>query len=102
MLTASALTGTGHGVAFLGAQSHANELAPPERRGEVTAAFLATIYFGVAISVIGVGFVSDATSLDTAVAAFSGVIAAVSLLSISAHTRARTRARAARPATPHA
>jgi MFS family permease len=99
MLAASVLTGTGHGVAFLGAQSHANELAPPERRGEVTAAFLATIYFGVAISVIGVGFVSDASSLDTAVAAFSVAIAAVSLLSISAHTRARTRARAARRAT---
>jgi MFS family permease len=102
MLTASVLTGTGHGVAFLGAQSQANQLAPAERRGEVTAAFLATIYFGVAISVIGVGFVSDATSLDTAVAAFSAAIGAVSLLSIRAHMRARTRARAARPATPRA
>jgi len=97
MLAAAVLTGTGHGVAFLGAQSHVNRLAPAERRGEVTAAFLATIYFGVAISVIGVGFLSDATSLYTAVATFSAAIGTVSLLAITAHTRARTGARAARP-----
>jgi len=92
MLTASVLTGTGHGVAFLGAQSHVNRLAPPERRGEVTAAFLAIIYFGVAISVIGVGFVSDATSLDTAVALFSAAIGAIAALTALVISRRSPRA----------
>ena len=40
-LFASALLGgAGHGLAFLGAQAEINELAPVERRGEVTAAFI--------------------------------------------------------------
>jgi MFS family permease len=92
MLSASVLAGTGHGVAFLGAQSHANRLAPPERRGEVTAAFLAIIYFGVAISVIGVGFVSDAASLDTAVAVFSAAIGAIAALTAWVISRRSPRA----------
>jgi hypothetical protein len=98
------LAGTGHGVAFLGAQRDANQLAPPERRGEVTAAFLATIYFGVAISVIGVGFVSDASSLDTAVVAFSAAIGTIAALTAGVIRRrsprgggaGRTRPRQAR------
>ncbi len=92
MLAASVLTGTGHGVAFLGAQSDANRLAPAERRGEVTAAFLATIYFGVAISVIGVGFVTDATSLYTAVAVFSAAIGAIAALTAGTIRRRSARA----------
>jgi hypothetical protein len=85
LLGAAALAGTGHGLAFLGAQAQVNRLAPADRRGEVTAAFLALIYGGVAVSVIGVGFVSDATSLDTAVVAFSAAIGTVSLATAAWH-----------------
>jgi hypothetical protein len=35
--------GTGHGIAFINAQQELNEIAPAERRGEVTAAFIAAI-----------------------------------------------------------
>ena len=80
LLVAAVLTGTGHGVAFFGAQAQVNQLAPSDRRGEVTAAFLAVIYGGVAVSVIGVGFLSDASSLQTAVAAFSAAIGAIAAL----------------------
>jgi MFS family permease len=80
LLGAALLAGVGHGFAFLGAQAQVNDLAPPERRGEVTAAFLAGIYGGVAVSVIGVGFLSDASSLQTAVAAFSAAIGAIAAL----------------------
>jgi MFS family permease len=85
LLAAALLTGFGHGVAFLGAQAEVNRLAPAERRGEVTAAFLAVIYGGVAISVIGVGFVSDASSLFTAVTAFSIEIATTAALTAGWH-----------------
>jgi MFS family permease len=85
LLVAAVLTGTGHGVAFFGAQAEVNELAPADRRGEVTAAFLAVIYGGVAVSVIGVGFLSDAASLYTAVAVFSAVIGAVAVLAAGWH-----------------
>src|SRR5205085_5816443 len=53
LLVAGALAaGAGHGLGFLNAQEELNDLAPAERRGEVTAAFIACIYFLVATSVI--------------------------------------------------
>ena len=55
VLAAALLGGVGHGMAFLGAQSDLNAIAPPDRRGEVTAAFFVCIYLGVAVSAIGVG-----------------------------------------------
>ena len=71
-LFASALLGgAGHGLAFLGAQAEINDLAPIERRGEVTAAFISCIYSGVAISAIGVGLLSTALSLRAAVTIFA-------------------------------
>jgi MFS family permease len=107
LLGAALLAGAGHGFAFLGAQSQVNDLAPPERRGEVTAAFLAVIYGGVAVSVIGVGFLSDAASLQTAVAAFSAAIGAIAALAAVVIRRrsardggaGRTRRRRTRPQT---
>jgi hypothetical protein len=64
----SIAAGAGHGIAFINAQQELNELAPPERRGEVTAAFVACIYFLVASSVIAVGLVDQVVSLAIALA----------------------------------
>ena len=92
-LFASALLGgAGHGLAFLGAQAEINELAPIERRGEVTAAFISCIYSGVAISAIGVGLLSTALSLRTAVTIFAGVVGTTALTATAWHLRARIRA----------
>jgi hypothetical protein len=46
VLAAALLGGVGHGMAFLGAQQNLNAIAPPDRRGEVTAAFFVCIYLG--------------------------------------------------------
>ena len=51
----AAAAGAGHGLAFVNAQQELNEIAPAERRGEVTSAFIASIYALVAVSVIGTG-----------------------------------------------
>jgi MFS family permease len=85
VLAAALLAGAGHGLAFLGAQTEINDLAPPERRGEVTAAFMSCIYGGVAVSVIAVGVVSSSVSLYTAVAAFAVVIGATAVLTAGWH-----------------
>src|SRR5439155_6444829 len=69
LLVASALAGGGHGVAFLAAQSELNHAAPPDHRGEVTAAFYTCTYLGVATVVIAVGLLTLAVSLSTAVTA---------------------------------
>jgi hypothetical protein len=57
LFASALLSGAGHGLAFLGAQADINELAPIERRGEVTAAFISCIYCGVATSAIGIGLI---------------------------------------------
>jgi predicted MFS family arabinose efflux permease len=92
-LFASALLGgAGHGLAFLGAQAEINELAPIERRGEVTAAFISCIYFGVAVSAIGVGLLSTTLSLRTAVTIFALVVGSTALSAIAWHVRTWLRA----------
>jgi MFS family permease len=92
LFASAILGGAGHGLAFLGAQTEVNHIAPPERRGEVTAAFMSCIYGGVAVSVIGVGVIStSAQSLYTAVAIFAAAIGATAMLTAGWHLAA-TRA----------
>jgi hypothetical protein len=92
VLAAALLAGSGHGLAFLGAQTELNHIASSDRRGEVTAAFMSCIYGGVAVSVIGVGVIStSAQSLYTAVAIFAAAIGATAVLTAGWHLAA-TRA----------
>lgn len=87
LLAASVLAGTGHGLAFLGAQDDLNGLAPPERRGEINAAFYTCIYLGIAVPVIGVGVLADLTSLVTAVNVFAVVTGSVAAAAAAWHIR---------------
>ena len=86
VVAAALLAGTGHGLAFAGAQEEVNEIAPPARRGEVTSAFYTCIYGGVAISIIGLGLLP--LSLSDAVAVFASVIGGTALLTSAWHRRA--------------
>jgi MFS family permease len=92
LFASAILGGAGHGLAFLGAQTDINELAPIERRGEVTAAFISCIYSGVATSAIGVGLLSTALSLRTAVTIFAVVVATTAISAIAWHLSTRIRA----------
>jgi hypothetical protein len=73
------LTGAGHGVGFLYAQDDLNRIAPPDHRGEVTAAFITSIYVGVAGSVISVGLLDTRVSLSLAVGIVAAVLGGVAL-----------------------
>jgi MFS family permease len=79
LVAGSIVAGAGHGIAFLTAQQELNELAPEERRGEVTAAFIACIYFLVASFVIAAGVLDSVFSLDASVEAVGSVLIAVAL-----------------------
>jgi MFS family permease len=92
LFASAILGGAGHGLAFLGAQADINELAPIERRGEVTAAFISCIYFGVATSAIGLGLLSTALSLRAAVTIFAVVVATTAISAIAWHLSTRIRA----------
>jgi MFS family permease len=52
--------GVGAGLAALGVET------PPQRRGEVSATFFAVLYVGLALPIVGVGLLSQATGLRTA------------------------------------
>jgi MFS family permease len=73
------VAGVGHGTAFLTAQQELNELAPGERRGEVTAAFIACIYFFVAVFVVASGLLGSIFSLAASVEAVGSTLIAVAL-----------------------
>ena len=79
IVAGSLLAGAGHGVAFLNAQEELNEIAPAERRGEVTAAFIACIYFLVAGVVIATGLLDLRLSLSVSVGAVALVLVAAAL-----------------------
>jgi predicted MFS family arabinose efflux permease len=80
VLIAGALaTGFGHGAGILGAQDELNSLAPNERRGEVTAAFIACIYSLVAIAVVASGLLALGLSLTDAVGIVALALAAIAV-----------------------
>ncbi|MFL5869224.1 MAG: MFS transporter [Thermoleophilaceae bacterium] len=95
VLVGALLAGAGLGFGFFGAQAEINDLAPPERRGEVTAAFITILYCGVSVTAIGVGFISDATSLQTAVAIVGSVVALTAVLATAWHLASVRRERVA-------
>jgi MFS family permease len=68
VLAAAVLAGSGLGLGYFGSQSEINRLAPSDRRGEVTAAFITCVYASVSVTAISTGLLSDAFSLETAIA----------------------------------
>jgi MFS family permease len=79
LLLGALVAGVGQGVSFLTAQEELNELAPDERRGEVTAAFIAVTYACVAGFVIASGLLALGLSLQGAVEAVAAALIAVAL-----------------------
>jgi MFS family permease len=79
LLIGAITVGAGHGVAFLNAQEELNDIAPSERRGEVTAAFISGIYFVVATLVIATGVLDLHLSLTVSVEAVSVFLIAIAL-----------------------
>jgi MFS family permease len=79
LLAGAVAAGAGHGLGFLNAQQELNELAPPERRGEVTAAFISVIYLVVASAVIASGLLDLRFSLSVSVGAVALALVAAAL-----------------------
>jgi MFS family permease len=85
VIAGAVLAGGGHGVGFLASQTDISDVAPDERRGEVTSAFAMCIYAGVASSVIGVGLLTLRLSLFAAVAVFACAIGVVAVATACWH-----------------
>jgi sugar phosphate permease len=85
VLVAAVLAGTGLGFGYFGSQATVNRLAPDERRGEVTAAFITCLYSGVTVTAVATGLITDAISLYTAVAIAGIAVAAVATSAVVWH-----------------
>jgi MFS family permease len=92
LLTAALLGGAGLGLGFYGAQTQINRIAPADRRGEVTAAFVVCLYLGVTVVAVSVGLLSAEVSFDAAVAVVGAVTAATAVAAAVAHAVAGRRA----------
>jgi MFS family permease len=84
LIAAAILSGAGQGLAFRGALAEVNAVAPEDRKGDVVATFYVLVYIGVAAGAVGVGLISLATGLLTAVQIFGSAIAAAGLIGIVA------------------
>jgi len=102
LLLGALVAGAGQGLAFLTAQEELNELAPHERRGEITAAFIAVTYACVAGFVIASGLLALGVSLQSAVEGVAGALIVVSLGTAVWHAATpRAGAPRRRAAAPH-
>jgi MFS family permease len=89
LVAGAVAAGAGHGIGFVSAQEELNEIAPAERRGEVTAAFIACIYFTVAIAVISTGLLDRLLSLTVSVGAVAVALVAVAIATVAWQLRIR-------------
>lgn len=71
---ATLLAGSGGGMAFVGSLALVNELAPPERRAEVLAAYNLVGYLALSVPIVAVGVLTSAIGLRPASLAFTGVL----------------------------
>jgi hypothetical protein len=76
------------GAVFLGSLATANRLAPPGRRGQTVSTFFVLCYVGLIIPVVGVGVATLFIGDLPAVLAFSILLAALSLFSLTNIRRA--------------
>ncbi len=77
VIASALLAGLGLGVALFGAQKEINLLAPRDRRGEVTAAFISCLYAGVTITSVATGLLADGYGLSSAVTIVGVTVAVV-------------------------
>lgn len=87
LLATIAVTGAGHGLAFMGALRRVNDIAPPAEHAGVAAAFYVITYLGGGGPVIVVGLLATHMSLVHAVQIAAAVIAAACVLTLVAHRR---------------
>lgn len=89
LLAATIVGGAGQGLAFLGAMTEINRVAPPQRHAEVLSSFYVVTYLGTGTPVIGVGFLAGALGLLTAVQAFAVAVGLGCLVLLAVVLRAR-------------
>lgn len=79
MILGTVMCGVAAALAYRGSLSRINEIAPQERRAEVTSAYFVCCFLGNAVPVIGVSALAQHASLQFATRLFAIVLAAVAV-----------------------
>lgn len=87
---ASAVTGAGWGVAFLGALRSLTAVIPPQHRAEVMSAFYVVAYASLAVPAIVAGFVVTHISLDDTFRIFGSLVVVLAAIVSVMAARVRT------------
>jgi MFS family permease len=74
LLFAAALGGLAGGLGYRGSLEVINRIAPTDRRSEVVSSYMIALFAGNSVPVIGIGFLSAATTATTAHAVFAAVL----------------------------
>jgi MFS family permease len=80
LLACGIIVGTGNGLTLLGGVRRLGELAPPDRRGQLSSAFWIVAYLGMALPTLGVGLSASSVGLSSATAAFAIFIGGASVI----------------------
>jgi MFS family permease len=83
LLAATALIGVAAGLGYRGSLQVISQIAPPERRAEVTSSYMLACFFGNSVPVIGVGWLAAAHSPLIAISVFAVVVGAFVLLALA-------------------
>lgn len=79
-LVSAVVAGAGYSLLFLGGLTLVSATAPPHHRAGMLSAVYLVAYLAQGITAIGLGILATATSLDVALTAGAGVIAALSVI----------------------
>jgi MFS family permease len=74
LLCAAALGGLAGGLGYRGSLEVINRIAPADRRSEVVSSYMIALFAGNSVPVIGIGFLSAATTALTAHVIFAAVL----------------------------
>jgi MFS family permease len=88
-LGATAITGGGFGLAFLGALRSLTAVIPPDRRAEVMSAFYVVAYLSISLPAIAAGFAVPELGLEPTFRVFSVAVVVIALVVTVAAARSR-------------
>ena len=83
-LVATVVAGIGNGLCFIGSLSLVNEIAAPDKRAELVAAYNVVAYFALSLPVIGVGVMANVFGLKTATVLFAAMLTALCVVTLRA------------------
>jgi len=82
LVFAAALGGLAGGLGYRGSLEVLNRIAPGDRRSEVVSSYMIAIFAGNSVPVIGIGFLSAATTALTAHVTFAAVLTGLAALAL--------------------